>query len=84
MSANTTRLLLGLLIGAALMWAFDHREEITAYVGGSTTLTATLETGGTAVCRWIPNNGYTPAVNHYGLVLVTPSANWWLGQDSIP
>jgi len=32
MSANTTRLLLGLLIGAALMWAFDHREEITAYV----------------------------------------------------
>jgi len=72
------------LAGLQAVATIGRRGQVTAYVGGSTTLTATLETGGTAVCRWIPNNGYTPAVNHFGLVLVTPSANWWLGQDSIP
>lgn len=55
---------------------------VSAYVAAAPTLTATLDGGGTAICRFI--QGYSPAVGHKGLVLVWPGVNLWLGRDSIP
>jgi hypothetical protein len=55
---------------------------VSAFTGGSTTLTATMDGGGTAQCRYL--SGYTPVVGHRGLILIWPGVNLWVGRDSIP
>lgn len=70
-------------LAAAVATAAKGRTGVvSAYTGGSATLTATLDGGGSAQCRYI--QGYTPAVGHKGLILVWPGVNLWLGRDSIP
>jgi hypothetical protein len=49
---------------------------------GTNTLTAALDGGGTAQCRY--PFGYTPVTGHRGLILIWPGVNLWVVRDSIP
>lgn len=63
---------------------YGQRAQISAYTSGSPTFTVTFESGDTAQVRMAIDTGYTPQVGHYGLVIVTPDACWWVGRDSVP
>lgn len=60
------------------------RATVTAFTGGSTTLTVAFTSGEAAEVRYLRDTGYTPAVGHKGWVLCGPEGNVWLGRDSVP